>query len=271
MAYGDNSTPSRVEAWCEARFPAYRFGMVLVLLFATFVFMASGVEGAWAQVVTVVLQSLTLLAALLASRTGRHLFRIAALVSLLAVVGAVVAGIVSSSDTMVGIFFALNMLLVGAAPFVIGRALWQQAGHRRAHGARRDLHLRADRDAVLVPLLHDRPARRRARSSCRPTAPTLRVPLLQLHHADCTVGYGDFTRARRSGARSPSIEALLGQLYLVTIVAVLVSRIARAGARAARAEADEPGDAGSTRTGRLTGQASIGSGSASTRFFWSST
>jgi len=246
VAYGDNSTPSRVEAWCEARIPAYRFGMVLVLLFATFTFMASGVEGAWAQVVTVVLQSLTLLAALLASRTGRHLFRIAALVSLLAVVGAVVAGIVSSSDTMVGIFFALNMLLVGAAPFVIGRALWSRQVI--------DVHtvLGAICIYVLIGMLF---------SFLYSTIGLLGNEnfFVQTDRANiseflyfsfitlCTVGYGDFTPAHGIGRALASMEALLGQLYLVTIVAVLVSRVAPRRGEGGTAESDEPGDAGSTR------------------------
>ena len=40
----------------------------------------------------------------------------------------------------------------------------------------------------------------------------------------CTVGYGDFTPAHGVGRALASMEALIGQLYLVTIVAVLVSR-----------------------------------------------
>ena len=40
-----------------------------------------------------------------------------------------------------------------------------------------------------------------------------------------TVGYGDLTAATNAGRACAVLEALLGQLYLVTIVAVLVSRI----------------------------------------------
>ena len=41
-----------------------------------------------------------------------------------------------------------------------------------------------------------------------------------------TVGYGDFTAAGDLGRALCVVEALVGQLYLVTIIAVLVSRMA---------------------------------------------
>ncbi len=225
MAYGDDSKPTRVEAWLEARFPPYRFGAVLILLFTTFAFMASAIEGALAQLVTVVLQVLTLLAALLASRTGRHLFRIAFVVSLVAVVCALVTAIVSSSDTMVGVFFALNVLLVGAAPVAIGRTLWRRQVI--------DVHtvLGAVCIYILIGMLF---------SFLYSTIGLLgdEAFFVQTSHPNlseylyfsfitlCTVGYGDFTPAHGIGRALASLEALLGQLYLVTIVAVLVSRVA---------------------------------------------
>jgi hypothetical protein len=42
-----------------------------------------------------------------------------------------------------------------------------------------------------------------------------------------TVGYGDYTPAGDLGHTLAIVEALLGQLYLVTVVAVLVSRLGR--------------------------------------------
>ena len=80
MAKVSDVQPTRAETWLEAHFHGYRYGWVLVLLSITFVFMAVGSPDAWARVVTVALQGLTLLAALVASRAGRRLSRIAALV-----------------------------------------------------------------------------------------------------------------------------------------------------------------------------------------------
>ena len=39
-----------------------------------------------------------------------------------------------------------------------------------------------------------------------------------------TLGYGDYTAAAQPGRSFSVVEALLGQLYLVTIVALLVGR-----------------------------------------------
>jgi voltage-gated potassium channel Kch len=38
-----------------------------------------------------------------------------------------------------------------------------------------------------------------------------------------TVGYGDYTAAGGFGRAAASVEALLGQIYLVTVVATIVS------------------------------------------------
>ena len=71
---------TRLERWLEDRFPGYRYGIVLILLFMTYVFMAAGPTHVVARVVTVGLQGVTLLTTLIASRAGRRLFRIAAVV-----------------------------------------------------------------------------------------------------------------------------------------------------------------------------------------------
>jgi hypothetical protein len=42
-----------------------------------------------------------------------------------------------------------------------------------------------------------------------------------------TLGYGDYTPAGAVGHMLAVVEALVGQLYLVTVVAVLVSRLGR--------------------------------------------
>ena len=44
-----------------------------------------------------------------------------------------------------------------------------------------------------------------------------------------TLGYGDYTAAGELGRTLAIVEALIGQLYLVTVIAVLVSRMRRRG------------------------------------------
>ena len=112
MAYGDRTKPSSIEAWLEQHSPGYQYGWVLILLGLTFVVMASGPPDAWVRILTVFLQGLTLLAALLASRVSRRLFRSprsSPSFTLLTAIGSVV---VSSSTDPTGAFFLLNILLV---------------------------------------------------------------------------------------------------------------------------------------------------------------
>ena len=126
MAYGDRTKPSKVEAWLEERLPGYQFGWVLLLLVLTFIVMASGPPDAWVRILTVLLQGLTLLAALLASRVSRRLFRIASIVALVALVAAIGSVVLSSSKDPTSVFFVLNILLVATTPVVIARALWRR-------------------------------------------------------------------------------------------------------------------------------------------------
>jgi hypothetical protein len=44
-----------------------------------------------------------------------------------------------------------------------------------------------------------------------------------------TLGYGDYTPAGNLGHALAVLEALIGQLYLVTVVAVVVTRLGRPG------------------------------------------
>jgi voltage-gated potassium channel Kch len=61
-----------------------------------------------------------------------------------------------------------------------------------------------------------------------------------------TVGYGDFSAAGGLGRALAAFEAMLGQLYLVTVVAVVVSNLAGR-ARRGRLQADDAGDEAADR------------------------
>ena len=91
-----------------------------------------------------------------------------------------------------------------------------------------------------------------------------------------TVGYGDYTAAGNLGHALASLEALIGQLYLVTVVAVLVSRIAGNGRSTPTPRRPRPPTSRprTPRSDPTTGQRRAGFGapsSLSSRLFWSST
>jgi Ion channel len=57
-----------------------------------------------------------------------------------------------------------------------------------------------------------------------------------------TLGYGDYTPATNLGHALAVLEALLGQLYLVTVVAVIVTRLGRPTAHLRRREKESEND-----------------------------
>jgi hypothetical protein len=225
-------TPTRFEAWLEERSPGYRFGYVLVLLLMTYIVMAAGPPDDWARITTVLLQWLTLMAALLAARVGRHLFRFAAVVGFVALVSAITSVIVSTSSDPTGVFFILNVLLVGAAPVVIASSLYRRGIV--------DVHTVAGAICVYVLI-----GMMFSFAYAAIDAVGAGDFFVQTSHAtlpnflyfsfitQTTVGYGDYTAAGNLGRALASLEALVGQLYLVTVIAVLVSRMAGAPRRAA--------------------------------------
>ncbi len=224
MAYGKHTTASGVEAWLERKMPGYRYGPVLVLLAITFIVMAAGPPDGYTRVTTVVLQGLTLMAALLASRVSRRLFRVAAGVTLVSFVAAVGSVIFGNGDDPNGAFFLLNVLLVATVPVVIARALWRRGTV--------DIHTVMGAICIYV-LLGMMFAFVYAAIDAMSSGPFF----VQTAHATApdflyfsfitqtTVGYGDFTAAGDLGRALAVLEALSGQLYLVTIIAVLVSRL----------------------------------------------
>ena len=232
MSYGSNSTPTRAEAWLEDRLPGYRFGVVLILLLATFIVLSIGPSDAWARVATVGLEGLTLLTALVASRTGRRLFRLASVIVVVAFLTSIASVAISSSTAPTGWFFALNVLLVAATPVAIARSLM---GRRIV-----DVHTVMGAICVYVLIGMAFAFLYAAVSSLGSEAlfvqtphPKLPIFLYFSYVTQTTTGYGDYTTATDLGHSLAVVEALLGQLYLVTVIAVLVSRLSnpRIGAR----------------------------------------
>src|SRR4051812_19597629 len=96
----------------------YRFGLVFLLLLATFFVLATGATGKWTRPVTVALQGATLLAALYAAGMHRRI-RHAALVVVVVAFIASFATIPLESEGTAWSSALLNFMLVAFAPVAI--------------------------------------------------------------------------------------------------------------------------------------------------------
>jgi hypothetical protein len=200
----------------------YRFGLVLVLLLTTFLFLMTGTSGSWAHPVTVLLSGLTFIAALFAANVSARIVRVAAIFSLLGFVASTSTALIGGSGA--GASALVSAVLVGIAPVVIARSVLR----------RRVIDVQTVLAALCIYVLIGMlwgfiyTAIGELRSAPffvqQPTA-TSADYLYFSFVTQLTVGYGDLTAAGNLSRACAVLEALLGQLYLVTIVAVLVSNL----------------------------------------------
>jgi hypothetical protein len=218
-------TPAvRWGARLERDLPGIRYGAVLALLLVTFGFMASGPTGSWVPLVTVILQGTTLLVALVASEARRGVFRVAIAVTALAAVGAIVV-LFSDNSEAHGYASVLSFLLVGVAPVAIVQSILR----------RRVIDIQTVLGAISIYVfigmffafifesmgeIGTNPFF--AQQHTATIADYLYFSFVTL----TTTGYGDLTAAGGLGRAFAVLEALFGQIYLVTIVALLVSQLA---------------------------------------------
>jgi hypothetical protein len=207
----------------------HHYGPVLVLILVSLVFQLASPEKDWARLVGLGLQGLALLAALRASRVNPIVLRLATAVVLVAVIsaaGAVIGfGVLGATAAR-----SLTVLLVALAPVAIARGTmldFREQGAVSLHTMFGVLciylligSLFAFVDGVVDSI--------GSTAFFAQTAHASVSDLLYFSFATMTtVGYGDLTAAT-DVARSLAIaEALTGQIYLVTVVAVIVAGLSR--------------------------------------------
>jgi uncharacterized membrane protein YeaQ/YmgE (transglycosylase-associated protein family) len=216
------------------RAKAQAYGVVLLLVIASVAWQMSLPPSDGSRFATIVLQAATLVAAVRASSVHRRGTHIAALLAVAAVVASVITWVIRG-DIPPAPAAIVNGLLVAVAPLAIARSL---------------LHDLREEHQVTVATL----------------AGVLSIYLLagmffsfiygvigavdpdalfaQLHNSDredqlyfsfvtlTTVGYGDLTPAGGITRAFAVSEMLIGQIYLVTIVSLIVTNLGAARRRA---------------------------------------
>jgi hypothetical protein len=200
------------------------FGVALVLILLTIIVFASA-QGAWGQFVSVALSGGTLLFVLHTAGASRRTFRAAAVVVVIAVLGAGLSVLFgdTAATTTAG---AVGLLLAIVAPIVILRRIVVSPTItvRLILGALAIYLLLGLAYAYLFPLVaiftHDP-------FFVQTTTPNASDYIYFSYTTLATIGYGDFTAATSLGRMVAVSEGLVGQLYLVSAVALLVGNVGR--------------------------------------------
>jgi Ion channel len=206
-----------------------RYGVLLLALFATFFFSGIAQPGYLQRVIGTILVGATLMLALYAAEVPPRRMRIAGAVILAVVVGVVIASVAGEGRIVVGIAAIANALLLALAPpaVVIG-----VVRNLRATGS---VTLTVVAGALCLYLLlglffafaytaiqNLGGAPFFANGAAATSDRSVYFSFVTL----ATVGYGDYTGRTNFGHTLSVTEALLGQIYLVTVVATLVARVA---------------------------------------------
>jgi voltage-gated potassium channel len=202
---------------------AHSYGLVLGLIVVVFIFTSVAPNSPWADSTLVLLQSLTLVTALWTSGVAKADSRIS--IALLALATAAALALLVFGGTF---FEAVVLILAGvltvATILTVALGIVDQG----------EANVKAVSGAVCVYILIGLlfvflygliAVVSSGDFFAQGTDGTRSLRLYFSFVTLATLGYGDYTPAHELGRTLAIVEALFGQLYLVTVIAVLVSRM----------------------------------------------
>ena len=199
------------------------FGVVLILILLTVVSFAAAV-GAVGQLICVSLSGATLLFVLHTAGARRRTFRFAAVVVSLAIIGTAIALVIGDEHVGRSAAGLVGLLLAVLAPLIILRRILtaETITVRLVLGALAIYLLLGLAYAYLFPLVATLTGTPFFVQTTSPTA----VDFVYFSYTTLsTVGFGDFSAATSIGRMAAVSEALIGQLFLVSAVALLIGNI----------------------------------------------
>src|SRR5262249_9429339 len=167
----------------------------------------------------------TLLGGVRAAQVGQRYMRLTLLLVLGAFAGAVVATFFSSGNVQGGLFL-LNVALIAVAPVVIARSILRR-GIIDVHAVLGALCIYVFIGMLWAFLYNAIGAIGSEPFFVQTHNATTADYLYFSYVTQTTVGYGDLTAATGFGGALAVLEALTGEIYLVTVVALLVTNLRR--------------------------------------------
>jgi Ion channel len=221
----------------------HSYGIVFVLVMLSFIVQASAPDGDLARLVIIWLQAVTLVFAVRIARSPHWPIRAASWLAALIAVAAPILWIVNGSIPN-GATAIATALLVGVAPLVIAGGLVRDV---RAAGA---VTVEALTGVLSIYVLlgmffsfvYGAVDTIGDESFFAQVADPVRGDFLYYSFTTLTTtGFGDFTAASELGRTLSVVEAMTGEIYLVTVVALIVSNLRpRRRIEAAAPAGDEP-------------------------------
>jgi Ion channel len=214
----------------------YRFGLVFALIVVAIFFVMAAPKGDGARLVSVVLQAAVLVAAVVASKAHRWVITLTVVAALLGIAGSAAAlfGTGEFGNSSAGVVAFLYVLLT--PPAIVSGVVKQFREERTVtihsmFGVLCLYLLIGLVFAVAYATIQDV-----SRTDFFTTEHAGRDEFLYYSFSTLTTtGYGDLIAATNLGRSLSITEALLGQVYLVTVVALIVSNLGptrlRAGSR----------------------------------------
>ncbi len=202
---------------------AHSYGLVLGLIIVVFVFTSVAPNSPWADSTLVLLESLTLVTALWTSGLASADSKVSIGLVVLATASAV-ALLVAGGTFFQSVVLILAALLTLATILTVALGIVDQG----------EANVRAVTGAVCVYVLIGLlfvymygviAAVGSGDFFAQGTDGSRSLRLYFSYVTLATLGYGDYTAAGELGRTLAIVEALFGQLYLVTVIALLVSRI----------------------------------------------
>jgi hypothetical protein len=210
---------------------SHSYAVLLGVILVSLIFQASAPDERWSRVVIVALQACTLLLALWTSRTPERDFRWGLVAAASALVATLI--LVSSDNPKLhnGGVLVVGALVVLVVPAVVAHGVF--------HGIRTRgrVTLQAAYGALCIYLLVGMlfafcfgavAVLQHGALFSNGTEGDLQDHLYFSFITITTVGYGDLAPAGDLARSLSILEALIGQLYLVTVVAVIVGNLGRA-------------------------------------------
>ena len=198
-----------------------RYGVLFLLIVTSMLLTASNTD--WLKVVAVVILGGTVLFAFLASRAGRRAWRLALVLIPIAVVVGIVGRLDDAHSAQLTAAIVSVILPIAAIVALARRIVVEQSVSGRTILGLLSVYLLIGMTFaalyVTIGLASDEPFFAQTKDA-QP------VDFTYFSYITiATVGYGDLTPANPLPRMLAAIEGLTGQLYLVTVVAVAVSRV----------------------------------------------